>query len=413
MVETEGRRRGVARFIGGATPIQRAGKGTVRQTPGKAILSSTSCQENSGAREGDVYQRPGGLDPKRLAFGERQTINDKQAPDIVSAQRSSQKPSETSPPSCSILQRTVPGAEISGFNALRQGLACMRSPSAQRICCQFPERRSPRRGLGHRGRIPGAWDVGARYSFKYRARDLCRYSIKYRVIEGPSRIARRGRSRSSCSARYSSGFGEKKAPKDQLHQLLPAKIEALADIEPGRELLVTYVYPAAVYAERRSRRGGLFASAQGNTFHSIILGLGAASAVIIYAATHQSPSHTLRRVEDAINVVKEIVKYAKANCARDQIHTRLLETGGVEAWEEYLRNIRGILQSMNECAGKVKKIQTSTLLTIEAERQRQTCYERLNNWTNLNLRRPESDTNRNISMSVSQTRNEVQADVFK
>ncbi|KAF8133476.1 hypothetical protein K438DRAFT_1787657 [Mycena galopus ATCC 62051] len=46
MVETEGRRRGVAPFIGGATPIQRAGKGTVRQTPGKAILSSTAAVLN-------------------------------------------------------------------------------------------------------------------------------------------------------------------------------------------------------------------------------------------------------------------------------------------------------------------------------------------------------------------------------
>ncbi|KAF8218206.1 hypothetical protein K438DRAFT_1747418 [Mycena galopus ATCC 62051] len=177
----------------------------------------------------------------------------------------------------------------------------------------------------------------------------------------------------------------------------------------------------------------------GNTFRSIILGLGAASAVVIYAATHQSPSHQLRRVEDAIKVAEEIVKCAKANCLRDQvelmdsarrlldaklsvskIQTRLLEMRGIGTWEEYLQNLRGILQNITECAKKVKKIQTSTLLTIEAERQRQIsenidevrdtidatihasrCRERLNNWTSLNHRHPESDTDRNVSMDLN------------
>ncbi|KAF8192757.1 hypothetical protein K438DRAFT_1829608 [Mycena galopus ATCC 62051] len=127
----------------------------------------------------------------------------------------------------------------------------------------------------------------------------------------------------------------------------------------------------------------------GNTFHYIILGLVAASTTLVYIANHQSPSYKLRCVEDAIAVAKKTLESAKATCSRDymelmrsgwslasaklsasKIQTRLLETRRVETWEEYLQNIREILQSINECAKKVKEIQTSILLTIEAERQR-------------------------------------------
>jgi len=57
-----------------------------------------------------------------------------------------------------------------------------------------------------------------------------------------------------------------------------------------------------------------------------------------------------------------------AKLSASKIQTRLLETGSVTTWEEYLQKIRGILQSINKCAKDVKEIQTST---IEAERQRQ------------------------------------------
>ncbi|KAF8192775.1 hypothetical protein K438DRAFT_1969901 [Mycena galopus ATCC 62051] len=128
----------------------------------------------------------------------------------------------------------------------------------------------------------------------------------------------------------------------------------------------------------------------GTTFHYIILGLATASTTILYVVNCQSPSYKLRRVEDAIEVAKKILEHGKAICARNQvelmysgwrlagaklsaskIQTRLLEMRSGETWEEYVQNIRGILQSIDECAKKVKEIQTSILLTIEAERQRQ------------------------------------------
>ncbi|KAF8192762.1 hypothetical protein K438DRAFT_1762087 [Mycena galopus ATCC 62051] len=128
----------------------------------------------------------------------------------------------------------------------------------------------------------------------------------------------------------------------------------------------------------------------GNAFHYTVLGLVVTSTTIVYIANHQSPLYKLRRVEDAIELVKKTLEHAKATCTRDQIElmhsgwrlasvklsaskiqTRILETRRVETWEEYLQNVRRILQSIDECAKQVKEIQTSTLLTIEAERQRQ------------------------------------------
>ncbi|KAJ7353227.1 hypothetical protein DFH08DRAFT_804805 [Mycena albidolilacea] len=57
----------------------------------------------------------------------------------------------------------------------------------------------------------------------------------------------------------------------------------------------------------------------------------------------------------------------------DHIQTRLLEARSVKKWGEYLKKVKGILQSIDECAKEVKDIQTSILLTIEAKRQRQLC----------------------------------------
>ncbi|KAJ7815443.1 hypothetical protein B0H14DRAFT_2847795 [Mycena olivaceomarginata] len=129
----------------------------------------------------------------------------------------------------------------------------------------------------------------------------------------------------------------------------------------------------------------------GNASPYILLGLGVAS-LTVYAANHQTPSAKLGRVEDAIIVTEEIQQHAKANGARDQvkwleygkrllaaklsaskIQTRLLEARSVTTWGEYLEKVKEILQSIDECAKEVKDIETSILLTIEAERQRQLC----------------------------------------
>ncbi|KAJ7353232.1 hypothetical protein DFH08DRAFT_61841 [Mycena albidolilacea] len=129
----------------------------------------------------------------------------------------------------------------------------------------------------------------------------------------------------------------------------------------------------------------------GNASPYTLLGLGAAS-LAVYAANRQTPSAKLGRVEDAIIATEKIQQHAKANGARDQvkwleygkrlldaklsaskIQTRLLEAHSVKTWWEYLEKVKEILQSINKCAKEVKNIQTSILLTIEAERQRQLC----------------------------------------
>ncbi|KAJ7835948.1 hypothetical protein B0H14DRAFT_3870948 [Mycena olivaceomarginata] len=129
----------------------------------------------------------------------------------------------------------------------------------------------------------------------------------------------------------------------------------------------------------------------GNAFPYTLLSLGAAS-FTVYAANRQTPSYKLRRVEDVIIATEKIRQHAEANGARDQvkwmdyerrlldaklsaskIQTRLLEASKVKTWRKYLDKVTEILQNIDECAKEVKDIQTSILLTIEAERQRRLC----------------------------------------
>ncbi|KAJ7896933.1 hypothetical protein B0H13DRAFT_1884807 [Mycena leptocephala] len=124
-------------------------------------------------------------------------------------------------------------------------------------------------------------------------------------------------------------------------------------------------------------------------FRYIGLGLVVTS-FIIYAANRQRPSYKLSQLEDMIKIVEEMLKRAREKCARDhveltnearclleaklsasKIQSRLLKTRNDTTWKKYLQSLRGIMQSIDECAKKVKKIQTSTLLTIQTEHQRQ------------------------------------------
>ncbi|KAF7356281.1 hypothetical protein MVEN_00959900 [Mycena venus] len=115
--------------------------------------------------------------------------------------------------------------------------------------------------------------------------------------------------------------------------------------------------------------------------------------LIIYAGTRQRPSRKLSQVEEAIQVAEETLESAKVNCARkhvdlvdgmrrllkakisaSDIQARLLDTHSITTWKkliEYLQEMRGIAQSINQCAKEVKEIHISTLRTIEAERHRQ------------------------------------------
>ncbi|KAJ7821506.1 hypothetical protein B0H13DRAFT_1920676 [Mycena leptocephala] len=124
-------------------------------------------------------------------------------------------------------------------------------------------------------------------------------------------------------------------------------------------------------------------------FRYIGLGLVVTS-FIIYAANCQRPSYKLSQLEDMIKITEEMLKRAREKCARDhvelthearrlleakltasKIQSRLLKTRNDTTWKKYLQSLRGIMQSIDECAKKVKKIQTSTLLTIQTEHQRQ------------------------------------------
>ncbi|KAJ7727700.1 hypothetical protein B0H14DRAFT_3169429 [Mycena olivaceomarginata] len=135
---------------------------------------------------------------------------------------------------------------------------------------------------------------------------------------------------------------------------------------------------------------GAFSLLPGNHY---ILGALVSAGLIIYTANYQRPSHKLGRVERAIEACEETLKHAKSSCARNhveltdrtrrlleakmsasKIQSRLLETHSVATWEElveYLLNLRDIMQKIKKCAKDVEGIQTSTLLTIEAERRRQ------------------------------------------
>ncbi|KAF7356287.1 hypothetical protein MVEN_00960500 [Mycena venus] len=157
----------------------------------------------------------------------------------------------------------------------------------------------------------------------------------------------------------------------------------------------------------------------------ILVGVISAS-FIIYAVTRHRPSYQLGQLEDAIRVAEKILKYAKANCERkhvelvdgthcllkvklsvSKIRTRLLETRGIRTGVGYLRNVRQIIQSINQCAKEVKQIQTSTLLIIEAERQRELSeeirdsHEILDTFVSSFTRRAQAVTRRDFAMPTS------------
>ncbi|KAJ7366184.1 hypothetical protein DFH08DRAFT_797187 [Mycena albidolilacea] len=135
---------------------------------------------------------------------------------------------------------------------------------------------------------------------------------------------------------------------------------------------------------------GMLSLLPGNRY--IALGFVSA-ALIIYAANRQRPSRKLGRVERKIQACEETLKLAKTNCARNyleltdgtrqlfeaelsasKIQTQLLETRSVTTWKEfveYLSDLWETMQNISQCAKQVKEVHRSTLLAIEAERQRQ------------------------------------------
>ncbi|KAJ7159269.1 hypothetical protein C8R43DRAFT_1124480 [Mycena crocata] len=120
------------------------------------------------------------------------------------------------------------------------------------------------------------------------------------------------------------------------------------------------------------------------------ISIGLTSAyLIIYAVHSLCPVKMLRRLENAIKTTEEDMGRAKVECMREhvelmdgarrlfevklsasKIQTKMFEARK-QTGKKYVQEIRGIMQDIYKCAKDVKDIQTATLLTIEAERQRQ------------------------------------------
>ncbi|KAJ7704052.1 hypothetical protein B0H17DRAFT_1228265, partial [Mycena rosella] len=133
---------------------------------------------------------------------------------------------------------------------------------------------------------------------------------------------------------------------------------------------------------------GALAMVPGNTSPYITLGL-ASVLLAVHAMHHYGPSQRLLRLEDTITATEEILEGAKLDCARDhmtlvergrrlleaklsasEIQTKILEARD-ETWEEYFQGLRETMEKITKCRKDITAIHTSTLLTIEAERQRQ------------------------------------------
>ncbi|KAJ7307690.1 hypothetical protein DFH08DRAFT_944590 [Mycena albidolilacea] len=124
----------------------------------------------------------------------------------------------------------------------------------------------------------------------------------------------------------------------------------------------------------------------------ILLAL-ASALVVVNIANAQRPTPKLERTKHAINACKELLEGAKLICPRDhvelterarrlsevamsasRIQVRLLEKHpDFTTWKgcvEYVKDMHDIWKKIHQCAKDVKEIETSMLLTIEAEKQR-------------------------------------------
>ncbi|KAJ7194026.1 hypothetical protein GGX14DRAFT_587061 [Mycena pura] len=117
--------------------------------------------------------------------------------------------------------------------------------------------------------------------------------------------------------------------------------------------------------------------------------LGLASALLVYhAALSQTPAAKINALTSAIASANQLFTRAPSTSARDQVMSmdqqlllriaeklksqlqcRLLEIEG-HGWKEYLRDVRGLLQSIDKCTNDVKSIQTKVQLLIEQDTQR-------------------------------------------
>ncbi|KAJ7832818.1 hypothetical protein B0H13DRAFT_2679056 [Mycena leptocephala] len=134
---------------------------------------------------------------------------------------------------------------------------------------------------------------------------------------------------------------------------------------------------------------GALALVPSTTSRYVFLALACMS-FIFAAARHQGPTQKFTKLEDAIEVLEEILERAKtaSNYARNhmelidagrrllqvklsasKIQSHLLEMRSA-TWKTYFKSIRAILRSVDLCAKEIKEIQTAMLLIIEGERRR-------------------------------------------
>ncbi|KAJ7848010.1 hypothetical protein B0H14DRAFT_3453370 [Mycena olivaceomarginata] len=125
----------------------------------------------------------------------------------------------------------------------------------------------------------------------------------------------------------------------------------------------------------------------------ILLALAPAM-VVVNVANAQRPTQKLDRVKHTIDGCKELLKGAKLTCGRNHVEltdrTRRLSEVEVSAsriqvqllekhhdfttWKgcvEYVNGMCDIWKKIHQCAKDVREIETSTLRTLEAEKQRQ------------------------------------------
>ncbi|KAJ7161119.1 hypothetical protein C8R46DRAFT_1038275 [Mycena filopes] len=131
----------------------------------------------------------------------------------------------------------------------------------------------------------------------------------------------------------------------------------------------------------------------GTASHYIYLGVAGCASLVLYAVARQTPGSQFALLEAGIAATEHILEVAKCNCARDHvellasegrllqvklsasnIQSQMLEARG-ESWKMYFQRARGTLRTVKRCAATLKEIQTSLLLTIEAERRRKLTKE--------------------------------------
>ncbi|KAJ7896924.1 hypothetical protein B0H13DRAFT_2275916 [Mycena leptocephala] len=162
---------------------------------------------------------------------------------------------------------------------------------------------------------------------------------------------------------------------------------------------------------------GVLALVPGTASRYVCLALPCMS-FMFYASRQWGTAQKFTKLEDAIEALEEILERAKAASSYARNHMEVVDAGcrllqvklsasqiqsqllamRSATWKTYFKNIRAILQTIDQCTKEVKEIQTAMLLIIEEERRRKLteglkesqevfgCFRRM-------YRRSESDVN--------------------